>query len=107
MPTLYFKAAYNWMCQVPTMSRITGEGGLFKGESTFLGSRYLQLPWNLKKQISDQEGVGREGDGGAVWGFGMQSVIFGMDGQRSPTVRHRELCVIGLLCCTTEIEETL
>ena len=43
----------------------------------------------------------------AVWGFGMQTVIFGMDEQRGPTVQHREACVIGSLCCTTETEETL
>ena len=34
-------------------------------------------------------------------------VTFGMDEQWGPTVRHRELCVIGSLCCTTVIEETL
>ena len=38
---------------------------------------------------------------------GMQTVIFGMDGQWDPTVQHREMCVIGSLSCTTELEETL
>ena len=53
--------------------------------------------------------LGRGGGNGmwAVWGFGMQTVIFGMDEQRGPTVQHREACVIGSLCCTTETEETL
>ena len=45
-----------------------------------------------------------EWDGLAVLGFGMQAVIFGMHGQLGPTVQHRELCVTGSLCCTTEIE---
>ena len=37
----------------------------------------------------------------------MQTVIFGMDGQWDPTVQHRELCVIGSFCCTTELDKTL
>ena len=37
----------------------------------------------------------------------MQTVTFGMVGQWGPSVHHRELCVTGSLCCTTEIEETL
>ena len=37
----------------------------------------------------------------------MQTVTFGMNGLWGPTVQHRELCVIGSLCYTTEIEETL
>ena len=37
----------------------------------------------------------------------MQNVIFGMDGQWDPTVKHREICVIGSLCCTVELEKTL
>ena len=49
----------------------------------------------------------REWDGWVVQGFWMQTVIFGMDGQWGPIVQHRELCVIGSLCCTTEFEETL
>ena len=39
--------------------------------------------------------------------FLMQTVIFGEDGQWGPTVQHREMCVIGSLYCTTELEETL
>ena len=50
---------------------------------------------------------GREWDGQAVWGFWMQTVVFGMDGQWGSTVQHRELCVTGSLCCTTETEEIL
>ena len=50
------------------------------------------------------EGVGRTG----IWGvFCMQTVLFGMDGTWGPTEQHRELCVIGSLCCKTELEETL
>ena len=37
----------------------------------------------------------------------MQTASFGMGGQRDPTVWHREMCVIGSLCCTTEFDETL
>ena len=51
--------------------------------------------------------MGREGDGWAVQGFWMQTVIFGKDGQWGSTVQQRELCMTGSLCCTTEIEETL
>ena len=49
-------------------------------------------------------GVGRMGTFGV---FLMQTVIFGEDGQWGPTVQHREMCVIGSLYCTTELEETL
>ena len=55
-----------------------------------------------------QQGGGREWDGWGVWGFGMQTVTFGMDGQWDPTIQHRELCVIGSLCHTTKYsKETL
>ena len=37
----------------------------------------------------------------------MQTVTFGRDGQWGPAVQHRELCVIGSLCCAIEFEETL
>ena len=39
--------------------------------------------------------------------WGMQTVISGMGGQWDPTIRHREVCVIGSLCCTTELDKTL
>ena len=42
--------------------------------------------------------------GGFFW---MQTVMFGMDGQWGPTVQHREMRVIGSLCCATELEKTL
>ena len=43
-----------------------------------------------------------------IWGvLGMQTVIFGMDGQWDPTVQHRKLCVIGSLCGMTEFDKTL
>ena len=47
--------------------------------------------------------------GGAAFGGlgGMQTVISGMDGQWDSTVQHREMCVIGSLFCTTELDETL
>ena len=38
--------------------------------------------------------------------FLMQTVIFGEDGQWGPTVQHREMCVIGSLCCTMELDES-
>ena len=49
----------------------------------------------------------REWDGWGAWGWWMQTVMFGMDGQWGPTVQHRQLCVTGSLCCATEVEETL
>ena len=56
--------------------------------------------------VSSEEGEGSGMMG--IWGaFWMQPVIFGMDWQWGPTVQHREICVIGSLCCTTELEETL
>ena len=33
--------------------------------------------------------------------------LHGMDGQWDPTVEHREMCVIGSICCTTGLDETL
>ena len=39
--------------------------------------------------------------------FWKQTVIFRIGGQWGPTVQQRNVCVIGLLCCTTELEETL
>ena len=50
------------------------------------------------------KGSGMNGHLGVFW---MQTVIFGMDGQWGPAVQHRETCVIGSLCCTIELEETL
>ena len=50
---------------------------------------------------------GREGNEQAVWGFWKQTGIVGMDGQWVPTIQHREMCMIGSLCCTTELGETL
>ena len=63
-----------------------------------------------KQTFGSNRGRGRGGkvwDSLAFWGFVMQTVIFGMDGQWGPSVLHRELCVIGSLCCAIEIEETL
>ena len=54
---------------------------------------------------------GEKGEGvrwmGILEVFGMQTVAFGMDGQWDPTLQHREMCVIGSLCCKTELDETL
>ena len=79
--------------------------------------------WNLKYGTNDliyktdhgkeEQTCGSWGRGKVEWdewtlqGLGMQTVIFGMCGQWGPTVQCRELCVIGSLSCTTEIEETL
>ena len=53
-------------------------------------------------------GKGKEWEGWAFWAFGgMQTVISGVDGQWDPTVQHREMCMVGSLCCTTELDETL
>ena len=50
-----------------------------------------------------EEGVGWTGSLGLV----DANLTFGMDGQWDPTAQHRELCVLGSLCYTTEIEKTL
>ena len=50
------------------------------------------------------EGVGWMGILGVFW---MQTAIFGMDGEWDPTAQHREMCVIGSLFCTTELDERL
>ena len=54
---------------------------------------------------------GRKGEGmgwiGILGFFWMQNVIFGIDGQWDPTEEHRVICVVGSLCCTTELKETL
>ena len=39
--------------------------------------------------------------------FGCKLFISGVDGQWDPTVQHREMSVIGSLCCTTKFDETL
>ena len=53
------------------------------------------------------EGGGSEMDGHFVGFFWMHTVIFGMNGEWGFTVQHREMCVIGTLCYTKEIEGTL
>ena len=50
--------------------------------------------------------VPRVGRVGILGVSGMQTVISGMDGQWDPTVQHKEMCVIGSLYCTTELDET-
>ena len=67
-----------------------------------------------KKQIMAKNSLGVPMGKGEVvrwmgiWGvFWMQTVIFVMDGQWNPTVQHREMCVIRLLSCTAELDETL
>ena len=45
-------------------------------------------------------------DGRVIWDWWRQTVTC-MNGQRGPTVQHRELCVIGSLFCTTKVEEAL
>ena len=85
----------------------------------------LSLMWNLKYGTNDpiyktethhghgkqtcgcQQGEGKEWDGWQVWGWWIQTVMFGMNGQWAFTVQHRELWVIGSLYCAIEIEETL
>ena len=39
--------------------------------------------------------------GGFFW---MQTVIFGLDGQMGS---YQEMCVMGSLCCITELDKTL
>ena len=81
--------------------------------------------WNLKYGIDDpndktetnhrpeehtcgcQGRAGMEWEGQGVWALWIQTLTFGMDGQWAPTVQHWKLYMIGSLCCTTEIDETL
>ena len=60
--------------------------------------------WSSGLGWGEKEGMGRMVTLG-IWG--MQTVTFGMDGQWDPTVQHREMSVIGSLCCTTKFDETL
>ena len=64
--------------------------------------------WPRRADLGFSRGKG-EGVGwmGNLGGLGVQTVIFGMDGHWGPAVQHRELCVIGSLCCTVELDETL
>ena len=58
----------------------------------------------LEVPKGERGGIGMDRHLGVFW---MQTVIFGMDGQWDLTVQHREMYVIGSLCCTTELVETL
>ena len=58
--------------------------------------------------VVDGGRVGKwEGVGQGIWDWWIQTVTFGMHGQRAPTVQHRQLGMTGSLWCTREIEETL
>ena len=60
---------------------------------------------DIRIGVSKGERGGSGMDGHLGGGRGqMQTVISGMDGQWDPTVEHR---VIGSLCCTIELDETL
>ena len=48
----------------------------------------------------------RERDGWTLWSLGMQTYIWN-GWVMMPYCTEHELCVIGSLCCTAEIEETL
>ena len=50
---------------------------------------------------------GGSGMGGHFAGGSMHTDIIGLDGQWDPTVQHRGVCVMGSLCCTAELDETL
>ena len=67
-------------------------------------NRFWQRRADLGFPRGEQEGVRWMGILGAFW---MQTVTFRMDGQWDPTVQHREMCVTGSLCCTTELDKTL
>ena len=54
-----------------------------------------------------KQNLGREWYGQRVWGWWMQNLTFGMEGQWGLIAQHRELGMTGSLCYTTEIEETL
>ena len=63
--------------------------------------------WIRRADLWLPGGGEKEWDGWGVWGWWIQTVTFGIDGQWGSTVHHRELCVTKSLCCATEIEETL
>ena len=73
-----------------------------------LSTKQKQIKAKESRLVVTQGKEARKGVGWTgVWGCWMQTVTFGMDGQWASNVQHRELCVIGSPCCTTEIEETL
>ena len=63
--------------------------------------------WPRRADLELLGGSGGVGGMGILGVWGMQTVIFEMDGQWDPTLQYREMCVIGSLCCTTELDETL
>ena len=62
-----------------------------------------QIMAKSRLEVSEGEGEGVEWMG--IWGI--QTVLSGKDGQWDPTAQHREMCVIGSLTCSTELDETL
>ena len=60
-----------------------------------------------KSRLGVVGGRGGSGRVGILGVWGRQTVMPGMDGQWNLTVQHREVYVIGSLCCTTELDETL
>ena len=60
-----------------------------------------------KKSRLGVPGQGEMGGMSILWVLGMHTVISGMDEQWDHTVQHREMCVIGSLCCITKLDETL
>ena len=65
-----------------------------------------QMILTTKQNVQGEQTCGSGGIVGCMGSLG-PTVLSGMDGQWGPTAQHRELCVIGSLCCATEIEETL
>ena len=65
-----------------------------------------EIGYSQGKKTSDCKGEGgKKWDGWEVWFCWCKLLYLEMDGQWGPNVYHRELCVIGSLCSTTEIEE--
>ena len=55
--------------------------------------------------LGERGGSGKDGHFGGFWGCKL--LYLEWMGNGNPTVQHREACVIGSLCCTTELDETL
>ena len=50
-------------------------------------------PW--REDLWLPGGGGKEWDGQGVWGWWIQNVTLGIEGQRGPSVQYRALCVTG------------
>ena len=60
-----------------------------------LSTKHKQIPDMESRLVVVRGEVGGSGMDRGFGGWWIRTVIFGMDGLGSPTVQHRQLCVIG------------